>query len=245
MHQNWKNLSAMEYPGRLIVIGRDRPTGKTAVVYAVTGRSPSSQARRLEGKPNGVWTQPTDEETIKKGNVDLLVYPALLWFPGGAAVSNGKQTADVRKALEGISDPVGALSASLASWEYEPDAPIHTPRISGCVVPGPKAALSLIRREEGGAVSRTFVEVPLTAGRGWLISTYDGINQDPLGSFRGDPREVDMDEGDPRKTAEAVYDALKPRDAGKDFRVAAACLFLGDVARNEVEVAIVNRHERT
>lgn len=245
MHQNWNNLSAMEYPGRLIVIGRDRPTGRIAVVYAVTGRSASSQARKLEAKPNGVWTQPTDEETLQKGNVDLLVYPALLWFSGGVAVSNGKQTADIRKALEGVRDPVAALSASLASWEYEPDVPIHTPRISGCIVPGPKAALSLIRREEGGAPSRTFIEIPLMSGRGWLISTYDGINRDPLGSFKGDPLEVDMEEGDPLKTAEAVYDALKPRETGKDFRVATACLFIGDLSKNEYDKAIVNRHERT
>lgn len=39
-------LANMRYPGRFIVIGLDRP-GNAVVVYGITGRSASSQARRL------------------------------------------------------------------------------------------------------------------------------------------------------------------------------------------------------
>ncbi|TRZ92447.1 hypothetical protein D4R89_01325 [bacterium] len=244
MNPAFKNLTAMDYPGRVIIMGRSRD-GKTVVVYAITGRSPSSQARKLEWSEDGVWVRPTDEETLKKGNIDLLVYPAMLFFPGGVAVSNGKQTADVRRALEHGSNPLSVLSASLIAWEYEPDPPIFTPRISGCVLPGPKAALNIIKRGTDGAAARDSFEVTLLPGKGKMISTYDGVNKDPLRSFAGDPLNVNIDGTDSAHTAEAIYESLKPSGAGPDFRVAVACLFAGDIAGNQYEVSIINRHERT
>lgn len=244
MNPALKNLAAMEYPGRVIILGQSQ-AGKTVVVYAITGRSPSSQARRLEWSEDGVWVRPTDEETLKKGPIDLLVYPAMLYFPGGVAVSNGKQTAEVRRALGNASNPLSVLSASLIAWEYEPDAPIFTPRISGCVLPGPKAALNIIKRGTHGAAARDSFEVMLLPGKGKMISTYDGVNKDPLRSFTGDPLNVNIDGTDSAQTAEAVYESLKPSGGGPDFRVAVACLYAGDIARNKYVFSIINRYERT
>jgi len=240
------NLSAMEYPGRVIVIGRDQTGSRTAVIYAVTGRSPSSQARKLEWREGGVWVRPTDEDVLKKGNPDLLIYPAILFSARGVAVSNGKQTADIRRRFDesAAPRPVEVLAGSLSGWDYEPDAPIFTPRISGCVLPGPKAALSLIKRGPGGEALRSYYEVPLEAGKGKLVSTYDGVNRDPLRSFPGDPLDVALGAADAAGLAESVYEALKPGDGGRDLRVAVACLLAVDLGRNEYETAIINRHER-
>ena len=243
MNPALKNLAAMEYPGRVIILGQSQ-AGKAVVVYAVTGRSPSSQARKLEWTDDSVLVRPTDKETLKTGNIELLVYAAMLYFPGGVAVSNGKQTADIRRALEHASDPLSVLSASLNAWEYEPDAPIFTPRISGCVLPGPKGALNIIKRSSSGGVVRDSFEVTLLPGKGKLISTYDGANKDPLRSFAADPLNVEINGADSAQTAEEVYESLKPSGAGLDFRVAVACLYAGDIARNQYEVSIINRCER-
>ena len=240
-------LTAMEYPGRVIIVGRNAAGTRTAVLYAITGRSPSSQARRLEVRDGGIWVRPTDEEVLKKGNVDLLVYPAVLFSDRGIAVSNGKQTSAIRSALDGppASGPVETLARSLADWAYEPDAPIFTPRISGCVLPAPAAALSVIKRAPGGEPLRGYYEIPLGAGRGRLIATYDGVNKDPLASFPGDPVEVGLDASDADGLASAAYEALGPRPGGRDLRVAVACLCAGDIARSAFDVAVINRHERT
>lgn len=247
MERALANLSAMEYPGRVIVIGRDPTGSRTAVIYAVTGRSPSSQARKLERREDGIWIRPTDEEILKKGNPDLLIYPAILFSTLGVAVSNGKQTEDVRRRLgeTAAAGPIEVLVRGLSGWDYEPDAPIYTPRISGCVLAGPKAALSLVKRGADGEVLRSYHEVPLAAGKGKLVATYDGVNQDPLRSFSGDPVDVVLDAPDAAGLAESVFEALKPGAGGHDFRVAVACLLAGDLARNELETAIMNRHERT
>ncbi len=237
-------LATLEYPGRLIVIGAPRDGGKAVVIYAITGRSPSSQARKLVHRDGGIWVQPTDEATLRQGNVDLLVYPAVLFSPAGVAVSNGKQTSDVRDRLAPGADPVSVLSKALAAWDFEPDTPIFTPRISGCLA-GAGAGLSVLRRGFSGETLRNYFEVGLRPGEGRLVSTYEGPNADPLPVFRGEPRSIGLSGFGAAETAESAYAGLGPAPSGKDFRVAVACLYVSLGAPEKPEVHIINRHERT
>ncbi len=141
-------------------------------------------------------------------------------------------------------NPVSVLARALVGWDYEPDPPIFTPRISGCVRAG-AAGLSLVRRGPGGVTLRSFFEVPIRPGKAGLISTYQGVNSDPLPAFEGEPREMLLEGATPRETAKNVYEALGPRAPGKDFRVAVACVFasLADPAAHDLH--IINRHDRT
>ena len=95
MKKNLENVEEMAYPGRIIIIGKSAE-GEDVVMYAITGRSPSSQARMLliDEVEKKIFVKPTDEETLKTGNLDLLVYPAVI-CGNDIAVSNGKQTDDV------------------------------------------------------------------------------------------------------------------------------------------------------
>ncbi len=244
MDPQTRALPRLEYPGRLIAIGAPEGGAKAAVVYAITGRSPSSQARKLVHRDGGVWVRPTDEATLKTGNVDLLVYPAVLFAAAGIAVSNGKQTADIRDRIRTGADPVAVLSGALAAWDYEPDAPIFTPRISGCLV-GPRAGLSVVRRGPAGETLRGYDEVGLRTGEGRLVSTYEGPNADPLPVFGGEPRFVGMPGATAADMAEAFYGGLAPAEGGRDFRVSVACVFADPEAPDRAEVHIINRHERT
>jgi IMP cyclohydrolase len=237
-------LATLEYPGRLIAMGLASSGVRALIVYAITGRSPSSQARKLVLRNGGIWVQPTDEDVLKTGNVDLLVYPALLFGPAGVAVSNGKQTADIRDGLGSGAGPIGLLSRALAAWDFEPDAPIFTPRISGCLVRG-SAGLSLVRRGEAGETLRSYFEVPLREGEGRLVSTYEGPNRDPLPSFTGEPLRVGLSGASARETAETVYRELGPVLPQKDFRVAVACVSTPLAGTGDLDVHIINRHERT
>jgi IMP cyclohydrolase len=237
-------LASLEYPGRLIVLGAPRTGGRAVILYAITGRSPSSQARKLVRRDGGIWVQPTDEATLRQGNVELLVYPAVLFGPSGVAVSNGRQTNDVRDRLESGAKPVAALAAALAAWDFEPDAPIFTPRVSGCLSTD-GAGLSVVRRGPSGQSLRSYFEVGLRPGEGWLVSTYAGPNADPLPVFTGDPRFLSLEGTTAAETAEDAYRSLGPGPSGKDFRVAVACLFVPPGRPAEAEVHIINRHERT
>jgi IMP cyclohydrolase len=180
---------------------------------------------------------------LKEANVDLLVYPPIL--PSrGIAVSNGKQTADILSCFEQSQNPKDILNRSLRHWEYEQDAPHFTPRISGCILPGKKAALSLIKRAPDGSSIKSYYHIPLIPGNGKMIATYEGTNIDPLPSFSGQPIDVEINEKSPEKTAQAIYDALGPREGKKDFRVAVACVYSKDLGSDQYDISIVNRHQK-
>ncbi|MBM3297486.1 MAG: hypothetical protein FJY83_07785, partial [Candidatus Aminicenantes bacterium] len=136
-------LSRTAYPGRGILLGRSPDGRMLAAAYFITGRSASSQARVLVREEETVWTRPSDPEVMKKGDPELLIYPALI-LSGGLAVSNGRQTADVAALVASGLSPREILALALEHWDYEPDGPIFTPRISGCATPDGRAALGLV-----------------------------------------------------------------------------------------------------
>ncbi len=239
MRSLFDTLQAMPYPGRTIIVGAGSG-GQRGVLYAITGRSPSSQARRLviDEQEQKIFVRPTDEDTLKTGNPDLLVYAAIMCGVGGIAVSNGKQTGDVFKALQDESCPGLVLQMGLSAWEYEPDEPNWTPRISGCIAES--SALSVLKRAENGEVIRNTFECPLIAGQGCMVSTYTGVNFNPLPSFAGEPLEVALPFANAREAAEALYESLAPAAGADDFRVAAAAAFSGP--DGEVNLFVKNRH---
>ena len=243
MGKDFSVLRNKEYPGRFIIIGKDVTGKNVVIVYAITGRSPSSQARRIEVSEEGAWVMPTDEKILEEGNRDLLIYPAIL-YGHGIAVSNGKQTSDIRDSLSPERDPVDILSSALNHWEYEPDDPTFTPRISGCVLPGGQAALSIIKRDIDGSPTRNYFKIPVLPGKGKMISTYSGKNREPLPSFEGEPEDVSMIYGTAEETAEAVDFALRAHKPDRDFRVAVVCGFFREKTLTELDISVINRSER-
>lgn len=239
MPNSLEALANMEYPGRFIIIGRDITGGNYVVVYGITGRSKPSQARRLNFVGDGVYVEPTDEEALKKGNPELLIYPAIGFKPGGIVVSNGRQTIAIEEKFDASIDPKEILEKALSDWEYEPDEPNYTPRISGCVT-GISAALSIIKRAEEGIAERLYFDVSLNSGKGKLIATYTGANVNPLPSFQGAPLDVELKGDDAEKTAELVYEALAPKITGNDFRVSVASLYCNPSTGTR-KVEIINR----
>lgn len=236
-------LRKKPYPGRLIILGKDITDHYVVTIYAVTGRSPSSQARIIEYSSGQALVKPAGTQKLSKGNADLLIYPAIK-IEKGIAVSNGKHTHSIHKNLKNSSHPIQVLVNALEPWDYEPDPPNFTPRISGCVLSGDTASLSIIKRAENGGPLRNFYEFPLIPGKGKLISTYKGDNRDPLPSYEGEPLDIEIQTKNPEKTAQYVYDLLEPEKNQPDFRVALVCVFSQPPKFNKNSVSIINRHER-
>ncbi|MFC2161505.1 IMP cyclohydrolase [Acidobacteriota bacterium] len=244
MTKGLEKLVEKEYPGRLIIIGSDKTGKRFIVLYAITGRSPSSQARKIEYSDQKFLVKPTDESIIKTGNIDLLIYPAVI-LSRGLVVSNGKQTDDIQAASHDAGNAAQILRNSLAKWEYEPDAPTFTPRISGCVLSPKNAALSIIKRSETGQALHEYFEIPFAPGQGKMISTYTGKNKDPLPSFRSSPEDVSLFCSSAEDMAESVYAAMKPKEEAQgDFRVAVACVYRDVVDSSHFTFSIINRIER-
>ncbi len=238
-------LSDMQYPGRVIILGKASDDSALTVVYCITGRSPSSQARRIEFEKTRAVVKPTDEAVLNTGDPELLIYPAIM-ISGRITVSNGRQTSSIRAVLDPGLGPVETLAQGQRDWIYEPDYPNFTPRISGHIASRELAALSILKRSQNGNCLKHYFEFPLVPGKGKMISTYSGINQNPLPAFEGEPLDLTLRGLTARDTVQAVYEALSPGDdPALDFRVSVVCVMIRDLEREVFEKAIINRNERT
>jgi len=242
-------LSAMEYPGRFIILGK-LETGQELVVYGVTGRSESSRARRFEQDKGIIRTAPTNPEVLKKGNPKLLIYNAIRKLDKNIVVSNGAQTDLIYDAIHSLDfdkSPAEIFASAFRNpclvdgidlTAFEPDEPNYTPRISGLLTP--RGAGLAIAKHQNGRVLRTFFDFPLVPGRGKLIATYTGVNQNPLPSFAGEPLDIGIPFTGLQSLAQVFYDAIFPRAADKDFRVGVAVVSY-DRTLDHISSSIVNR----
>jgi IMP cyclohydrolase len=237
-------LSGMEYPGRVIILGRSAGEGIPFVIYCITGRSPSSQARRIAFEGTKAMVTPTDADLLAEGDPDLLLYAAIS-IQQGCVVSNGRQTFSIRPIPVSDQGPVEVLAQGLEGWDFEPDPPNWTPRISGCILTPDRGALCIVKQGGGGLSLKNYFEFPLVPGRAKMICTYTGENVNPLPSFQGEPQDLRFRGVTARQNAEEAYAAMAPADPKLDFRVAAACVFLHDLQRDVFEKAVINRRDRT
>lgn len=246
----------MEYSGRGITIGMT-PDEKIFAVYTLTGRSPSSQARRLVmDDKKKVKIEVTDEEQLKKGNPSLLVYNAMIPLvkKDGVyiVVSNGAQTDLLYKTAK-TNNAGATIDSSLYVAEiafrdpkfingiditsYEPDAPNFTPRISGVISyvnNFPIGTLHLVKKE-GEKIKKETHNFEPELGEGWLITTYSGENINPLPPFDRNPFVMKINSKDVGSLVESAFNAIEDH-----FGVSAAAMTI-DKDRN-IKIDILNKY---
>ncbi|MBI2106008.1 hypothetical protein HYT56_04195 [Candidatus Woesearchaeota archaeon] len=250
-------LEKMIYSGRGITAGLT-PSSHPFIGYSLTGRSQSSQARKLiyDEKSGVIRTSVTDLAQLEKGNPALLLYPAVARFEDNLIASNGTQTELILSELrrdtshrfpekilrdafsekyhkdEIIKDGIDLIS-------YEPDAPNFTPRISACLT-SKMAAMYIVKRIDDKKMG--YVDpIVLTPGMGRLMTTYKGGNENPLLSFEGNPIYIKIGSDNPEEIIDSIYAAIKGgQNPGDNYRVAAAVMM---IKNRKAEVAIRNRSE--
>lgn len=240
-------LSSMEYPGRFFVLGNQDEN--LFVLYGITARSASSQARKIiVNKSKSILedlvlrVKPTDSELLSLGNPNLLIYKAVMAreSEGGCiAVSNGAQTEHIFKKL-GRNNALDVLANVHRQFEYEPDPPNYTPRISGILTSDKRCVIGRITKDEEFEIPlREEFSYSLLNKTGRFISTYSGANTNPLPSFREDPILVEADYRDSKEAVNAAYESII-HNGNNDFRVSVAGIFhLGDY----LECFVFNRFE--
>ena len=172
-------LRETSYPGRGIVVGKDR------VYYFIMGRSVNSRNRIFELTDDGIRTKAFDES--KMADPSLIIYHPVRKIPGAIVVTNGDQTDTVAE--------MGDFRRALMTREYEPDCPNYTPRISAIVYDGGAFELSILKEKDGKCLREFFCYEGCEEGKGYFISTYQS-DGNPLPSFAGEPMEITMPEPD-------------------------------------------------
>ncbi len=183
-------LEGNPYPGRGIVVGRDR------VYYFIMGRSQNSRNRVFVETDDGIRTEAHDPALLE--DPSLIIYHPVRTMGDALVVTNGDQTDTIVEA--------GDFRAGCMAREFEPDAPNFTPRISAVVNPDGSFELSILKHQENGRCLREFFAYEgADAGVGYFISTYQG-DGNPLPTFAGEPVEVSLPEPD------EVWAALNPEN---------------------------------
>lgn len=188
MHNLIELLEGNPYPGRGIVVGRDR------VYYFIMGRSQNSRNRIFVETEDGIRTEAHDPALLE--DPSLIIYHPVRALGDALVVTNGDQTDTIVDA--------GDFRAGCMAREFEPDAPNFTPRISSIVYADGSFELSILKHQPQGRCLREFFAYEgCDEGTGYFISTYQG-DGDPLPTFAGEPVEVSLPEPD------AVWRALNP-----------------------------------
>lgn len=170
------------YPGRGIIVGRH--ASKRVVAYFIMGRSVNSRNRIFVKKNDILFTKAFDESRV--ADPSLIIYNAIREYNDEIIVTNGNQTDTIYDYVsEGRS-----FEEALKTREYEPDAPNYTPRISA-ILKEDCYQISILRKE-GENCQREYSSYSYAENKGHFISTYEH-DGDPLPSFEGAPREIDLD----------------------------------------------------
>jgi len=220
------NCLKKPYLGRGIIAGLTLQ-GKGYVVYFLTGRSASSQARKLVYEEGIIRIEVTDKSELEKGNPALLVYDALIAVEKGIVASNGAQTKLVYNTFnEGMMAEDVLMNAfenpffegEIDITSFEPDPPNNTPRIALCFVENNAAMYSAYF--DGSKSRKKFYPLELENGKGKLITTYSGGNENPLKPFTGEPLDVSIDSESAEEIAKSIYSVIG------EFRVSVAVMML-------------------
>ena len=180
-----RSLRENPYPGRGIVMGVDDAGENVVQVYWIMGRSENSRNRVFNFEGGRLFTEAADPSKVK--DPSLIIYNAMQESREFFVVSNGSQT-DVVLGHPGAE----SLQYTLRPYQYEPDSPNFTPRITGSCYflhdETPFFQLAVLRKSLwSGSCDRSIYNYEkIGDGFGFCITTYSG-DGDPLPSFVGDP----------------------------------------------------------
>lgn len=230
-----QELKGNAYPGRGIIIGKSADGTKAACAYFIMGRSTNSRNRVFVEDGEGIRTQAFDP--AKLSDPSLIIYAPVRVLGNKTIVTNGDQTDTI---YEGM-DKQMTFEQSLRPREFEPDGPNYTPRISGIMhLEGGtyNYAMSILKSNNGDPSScnrYTFAYENPAAGEGHFIHTYmhDG---DPLPSFEGEPKVVDVaDDID-------AYTKMLWESLDEENKVSLFVRYI-DIASGAYETRIMNKNQ--
>jgi IMP cyclohydrolase len=253
MKDDFSKLKEMKYSGRGITVGLT-PEGNPFIGYTLTGRSPSSQARKLvyDGE-NTIRTDVTDRKQLETGNTALLLYPAIVNVDGRLIASNGVQTELIYSVANKsrLYTPYDLLYKTFVSsfyrydeknkWlditSFEPDFPNNTPRISACLDKN-QGAMHIVQSVNGTKKPNLY-SMTLEPGKARIITTYKGMNENPLLPFEGEPLEARILSNNSNDIAGSLYFAIESKDVN-NYCVSTAVMM---IKKGKLDVSKINRFD--
>ncbi len=238
---NLMNLKDNPYPGRGIVAGLNEDETRFHILYWLMGRSENSRRRVLTVDGDRLRTEALDPGLVT--DPSLIIYTAMDNDHTYHVVSNGAQTdAVTREPLldHQILHGLALFRTMKGNWEYEPDKPNFTPRITAAYdAKVRELEISILRKSpfNRGCERALFSYQEFTPGIAYCVHTYQG-DGNPLPAFEGDPRIVPVF-GTDAEVIETYWKFLNPEN-----RVAIALKTI-NVETGAWKYLIINRFPET
>ena len=229
-------LSENAYPGRGIIIGKSNDGENAVIAYFIMGRSENSRNRVFVTEGNGIRTQAFDES--KMTDPHLIIYAPVRVLGNKTIVTNGDQTDTIYELM----DRQMTFEQALRTREFEDDAPNYTPRISGIVRledGDMNYAMSILKSAEGDPSScqrYTFAYSNPISGKAKFVHTYK-CDGNPLPSFEGEPKTVELTNVDIDTFTNIVWDNLN-----EDNKVSLFVRYI-NLKTGEFDSRIVNKNK--
>jgi len=228
-------LSEHPYPGRGIIIGKSADGTKAITAYFIMGRSENSRNRVFVSDGDRIRTQAFDES--KMTDPHLIIYAPVRVLGNKTIVTNGDQTDTIYELM----DKQMTFEQALRTREFEDDAPNFTPRISGIIrleKGDMNYAMSILKSADGDGSScqrYTFAYSNPLKGKAKFIHTYK-CSGDPLPSFEGEPKTVELPDTDIDTLTNIIWDNLN-----EDNKVSLFVRYI-DLADGSFDSRIINKN---
>ena len=233
-----KNFVAFKnnpYPGRIIILGMDEPGKRWIQIYCIMGRKENSRNRIFVCEDN-IRLRTKAADPTKVTDPSLIIYKAMDSVDNTFVVSNGHQTDPAL--IHRSKNPSLSGLKNLDQWQYEPDEPNYTPRITGLIFNGsaPCAEILILKKSrfDMRCQRHLFHYSTFFPGYGYCVTTYTG-DGDPLPSFKGSPYLLPLS-GSPYEMAHEIWEALD-----KPNRVSLAVKAI-DIKTGQSTVIIANKY---
>ncbi len=232
----FNDLKSNAYPGRGIVLGKSEDGKNAVIAYFIMGRSENSRNRVFVEENDGIRTQAFDESKLV--DPSLIIYAPVRVLGNKTIVTNGDQT----DTIYDLMNEQQTFEQSLRTREFEPDDPNFTPRISGIVKVHKgemNYAISILKSADGNPESclrYTFTYSNPLNGEGRFIHTYKN-DGNPLPSFEGEPKRINLGNDDIDTFTEKVWNALND-----DNKVSLFVRYI-DIATGKTDSRIVNKNK--
>ena len=232
----FNDLKSNAYPGRGIVLGKSEDGKNAVIAYFIMGRSENSRNRVFVEENDGIRTQAFDESKLV--DPSLIIYAPVRVLGNKTIVTNGDQT----DTIYDLMNEQQTFEQSLRTREFEPDDPNFTPRISGIVKVHKgemNYAISILKSADGNPESclrYTFTYSNPLNGEGRFIHTYKN-DGNPLPSFEGEPKRINIGNDDIDTFTEKVWNALND-----DNKVSLFVRYI-DIATGKTDSRIVNKNK--
>lgn len=229
-------LTSNPYPGRGILIGKSADGKNAVIAYFIMGRSENSRNRIFVEEGDGIRTQAFDESKLE--DPSLIIYAPVRVLGNKTIVTNGDQT----DTIYNLMNQQMTFEQSLRTREFEPDAPNYTPRISGIVKTEDNDfnfAMSILKSANGDPSScqrYTFSYSNPINGQGRFIHTYK-CNENPLPSFEGEPKLVEIGNDDIDTFANKLWTTLNDEN-----KVSLFVRYI-NLETNTVDSRIINKNK--